>query len=101
MIHYSCDRCKREIDSNSDLRYIVRIEIEAAMDHLAEEVSDDPDHLEALEDLLDSADDFCESSLSDECYQRKRYDLCVDCYRQYMKNPIGKEASLPFGFSNN
>ena len=101
MIHYSCDRCKREIDSDSDLRYIVRIEIEAAMDQMAGEVVDDHDHLEVLEDLLESSDDYCESSLSDECYQRKRFDLCGECYRQYMKNPIGKETSLPFGFSNN
>ena len=43
MIHYSCDRCKREIDAKHDLRYIIRIEIEAAMDRDDCEIADDVD----------------------------------------------------------
>lgn len=101
MIHYSCDRCKRDIDPEHDLRYIVRIEIEAAMDHLNGESVDDTDHLGIVEDLLESSDDICSSALGDEIYQRKRYDLCAECYRQYMKSPLGKETSIPFGFSKN
>ena len=101
MIHYSCDRCKREIDPDHDLRYIVRLEIEAAMDNLGCDETDDPDHLSALEDMLESADDYCESALGDDCYQRKRYDLCGECYRNFMKNPLGREANVPFGFSQN
>ncbi len=101
MIHYSCDRCKREINPDQDLRYIVRMEIEAADDHLSAEVVDDMDHLQDLEELLESNDDYASSALGEEIYQRKRYDLCSDCYRQFMKNPLGKEASVPFGFSKN
>jgi hypothetical protein len=101
MIHYTCDRCKREIDSETDLRYIVRIEVEAAMDEIPGDHEDDHDHLEDLQELLETADDYCESALSDECYQKKRYDLCSDCYRHYSKNPLGKETSTPFGFSKN
>ena len=37
MIHYSCDRCKRVLDSQQDLRYTLRIEIEAVMDPINEE----------------------------------------------------------------
>ena len=101
MIHYSCDRCKREIDTEHDMRYIVRLEIEAAIDHLSGETVDDPDHLGALEDLLESSDDYSGSALGEELSQRKRYDLCGECYRSFMKNPLGKESSIPFGFSKN
>ena len=34
VIHYSCDRCKRDIDGSTDLRYTVTIEIEAALDSI-------------------------------------------------------------------
>ena len=101
MIHYSCDRCKREINSDQDLRYIVRVEIEAANDYIPGEVVDDMDHLQDVEELLESNDEYGSSALGEELYQRKRYDLCSDCYRHFMKNPLGKETSLPFGFSKN
>ncbi len=101
MIHYSCDRCKREINSDQDLRYIVRVEIEAANDYIPDEVVDDMDHLQDLEELLESSDEYGSSTLGEALYQRKRYDLCSDCYRHFMKNPLGKETSLPFGFSKN
>ena len=32
MIHYSCDLCKRLIDPEDDLRYVVKIEVYAAVD---------------------------------------------------------------------
>jgi len=101
MIHYSCDRCKREINPDQDLRYILRMEIEAADDQMPGEVVDDLDHLQDLEDLLETNDDYASSPLGEELYQRKRYDLCSDCYRRFMKNPLGKETSAPFGFSKN
>ena len=59
MIHYSCDRCGRPIDPSEDLRYVVRLEIEAVMEPLDGEVvdDDDRDHLMELHEILDHADD--------------------------------------------
>ena len=37
MIHFSCDRCQRTIDSEDELRYVVRIEVEAVMDPMNEQ----------------------------------------------------------------
>ena len=46
MIHHSCDRCKRVIDPLEDLRYVVKLEVQAAMDPLdADELEDDRDYL--------------------------------------------------------
>ncbi|MCY3009954.1 MAG: hypothetical protein ACK5OC_16490 [Pirellula sp.] len=101
MIRYCCDRCKRDIEPGCDLRYTVTIEIEAALDGAETELVDDPDHLDELHDLLDSADDLCSSVFSEEVYQRKQFDLCKDCFRQYMKNPLAKEVAAPRGFSKN
>ena len=101
VIHYSCDRCKREIDSSTDLRYTVTIEIEAALDGPDHELVDDPDHLDDIQDMLDSADDLCSSVFDDEVYQRKQFDLCKDCFRQYIKNPLSRETTTPMGFSKN
>ena len=101
VIHYSCDRCKREIDSNSDLRYTVTIEIEAALDGPDHEMVDAPDHLDEIQELLDSTDQICSSVFDDDVYQRKQFDLCKDCFRSYIKNPLARESSAPMGFSKN
>jgi hypothetical protein len=79
----------------------VTIEIEAGVDGDEHELVDDPDHLDDLQDMLDSADEICSSVFSDEIYQRKQFDLCKDCFRQYIKNPLAKEVSSPLGFSKN
>ena len=101
MIRYCCDRCKRDIDSEFDLRYTVTIEIEAALDDDTHELVDDPDHLDELQDMLDSADEICSAVFGDEIYQRKQFDLCKDCFRQYTKNPLAIDNSSALGFSKN
>ncbi len=101
MIHHTCDRCKREIDPESDMRYVIRIEIEAAIDDLDEDFESSVDHLEELSEVLESTDDYCSTPLGEELYQRKRFDLCGCCYRQYIKNPLARELNVPFGFSKN
>jgi hypothetical protein len=101
MIHYSCDRCHSEIDPEHDLRFVVRMEIEAAIEPSFTDTADDHDHLDDLEELLDSSVDGSSATLGEELFQAKRFDLCLRCYRQFVKNPLSKEAPLPFGFSQN
>jgi hypothetical protein len=102
MIHYSCDRCKRIIDPEEDLRYVVRLEVHAAMDPLeVDEFEDDRDHLTEVQEILERLDDCDSDAISDELYQRNRYDLCPECYRQFIKNPIGCETRAQLGFSQN
>ncbi|MEC9095235.1 MAG: hypothetical protein VX776_01315 [Planctomycetota bacterium] len=101
MIHYSCDCCKRPIDSRTDLRYVVKLEVQATMDlPELESMEDERDHLLEIEELLD---ELGESSLDyvDEDYQRRSYDLCSKCYEDYIKNPLGIEKTRRAGFSKN
>ena len=102
MIHYSCDRCKRVLDPDDDLRYVVRLEVQAAMDPLdSEEIDDDRDHLLEVAEILERLEDADSDAVDADVYQRRRFDLCPDCYRQFVKNPLGAEPSVPIGFFPN
>lgn len=100
MIHYSCDRCRRPIDNEDEIRYSLRIEVQASMG-VDEDVDEDRDHLLEIHEILERADDAEDPLISDEIYQRQRYDLCSDCYRAFVKNPLGMELSKQLDFSNN
>ncbi len=100
MIRYTCDRCKRDIDPSTDLRYTVTIEIEAAVDGSEQEVVDDVDHLDELQDLLNHADEVCSSVFDDDLYQRKQFDLCKCCFRHYIRNPLSRDVGIA-GYSKN
>lgn len=102
MIHYSCDRCKRQIDSQEEFRYVVRMEVRAALDFgTSAEDDDDRDHLMELHEILETAEDAESEMIDDELYQQLRYDLCPECYRKFMRNPMGKEPVVEFTFSQN
>lgn len=103
MIHYTCDRCRRVLDAAEDLRYVVKMEVYAAMDSVEEGayVDEDRDHLLEVHEILEQSDGVIDSSVGDEIYQKKRFDLCPECHRKFMKNPIAKERTPQFGFSQN
>jgi hypothetical protein len=102
MIHYSCDRCRRPLDPEEDLRYVVKIEIQAAMEPLqADDLEDDRDHLLEIQEILERMDDEACEAVSEEVYQKRRFDLCPQCFRQFKKNPLGQEAKAAVDFSQN
>ncbi len=101
MIHYSCDRCKRILDSQRDQRYVVRIEVQAVLEPpTAEALEDDRDHLMELEDML-SAVDLSDFDPDQDLFQQRRFDLCQECYRKYLQNPLGAEPVAHWGTSDN
>ena len=58
MIRYSCDLCRRELDPQDDLRYVVKMEVYAAFDPAAADAEDeDRDHLEEIQDILEGLED--------------------------------------------
>lgn len=103
MIRYSCDLCKRDLDPQDDLRYIVKMEVYAAFDPAsAGDDSDDRDHLEEIQDILERLEDTSNDQIGDDVYQQLRFDLCPECRRRFIKNPLGREtAAKAFGFSSN
>ena len=103
MIHYSCDRCGRPIDPQDELRYVVRIEVEAVMEPIDGEVveDEDRDHLMELHEILERGADAADPLIGDGVYQRQRFDLCTECHRKFVRNPIGKDSAKQLDFSNN
>ncbi|MCI0492558.1 MAG: hypothetical protein L0Z07_06455 [Planctomycetes bacterium] len=99
MIHFNCDVCKRPLDSEHDLRYVVRMEVYAALDHDDAPIDDDRDHLQEMHDILERLDDLDleNHELGDDVYQQLRFDLCGDCRKKFLKDPLGRRlAQLDF-----
>lgn len=100
MIHYTCDCCKRRIDVTDDLRYIVRLEVYAALDPSEDESDDDRDHLQEIQNALERLDESNEG-VRDEFYHQKRLDLCSTCRQQFVDNPLGRPSHSQLNFSEN
>ncbi len=101
MIHYSCDLCKRLIDSQDDLRYVVKIEVYAALDQSESQADDDRDNLQDVQEILQRLEDAEDDQLGEDVYQQMRFDLCPECRKRFAKNPLGRDAKPVFDFSNN
>jgi hypothetical protein len=106
MIHHSCDICKRPIDPQLDVRYVVKMEVYAALDPVLDELDDDRDGLQDVQEMLQRMEDSdisgCDAEVSDdEVYQQLRFDLCPECRKKFLKAPLGREALKQFDFSQN
>ena len=102
MIHYSCDRCKRLIDPEREVRHEVRIEVQMVLDPAAEgELDADRDYLDEIDQSLMALDLDEDTCLSDLLPRKLRYDLCSECYRKFIQDPLGADVSLHVGFSQN
>lgn len=102
MIHYSCDACGCDLDPKSDLRYVVKMEVYAAFDPaVTDEEEDDRDHLEEIQDILERLEDADDPQIGEDVYQQLRFDLCPECRKRFMKNPLARETAKAFGFSAN
>lgn len=101
MIRYSCDCCKRELDPEDDLRYVVKVEVYAAFDPVTNEEEDDRDHLQEIQDILERLEDTENEYIGDDVYQQLRFDLCPECRRRFLKNPLGREPAKVLDFSEN
>lgn len=102
MIHYSCDLCKRPLDAQNDLRYVVQLEVYAAFDPLElDDRDDDEDNLQELQEILERIDDAADPEIGDDVYKKMRFDVCGDCRKRLLKNPLGRVGTEQFDFSQN
>ncbi|MDG2220110.1 MAG: hypothetical protein P8L85_01940 [Rubripirellula sp.] len=100
MIHYICDRCKRQINTADQTRYVIQIDIQSAVDNSQVAMEEDIDHLAELHQMLEGMH---QETLDQEAQSSHhgQYDLCPECHRQFLKNPLGRDSMLALGFSNN
>jgi len=102
MIHYSCDLCKREMDPDEDLRYVVKMEIYAAFDPMVgEEQDDDRDHLREIQDILERMEQSDADHVGEDVYQQLSFDLCPECRKKFLRNPLGRDSAKVLDFSKN
>lgn len=108
MLHYSCDLCKRAIDSHADVRHVVKIEVFQAVEEGSNgpsgsccEDREDDDHLEEMQELLEGLDDHECAGLLDDRTVSLRFDLCDSCRQRFVKNPLGMKTGKKLDFSQN
>jgi hypothetical protein len=91
--------CKRPLEADDDLRYVVKLEVYAAFDPL--ELDDDRDNLQEIHEILERMDDSDGQEIGDDVYEQMRFDLCPECRKRFLKNPLGRRAAEQFDFSKN
>lgn len=108
MLHYSCDMCKRPIDAHDEIRHVVKIEVYAAPDEadaprdgIEDAALGDVDPLDDVQDLLERLDDGSVGSALDDDTRTLRFDLCAECRRRFLRNPLGAKSGKKLDFSNN
>jgi len=108
MLHYSCDICKRPIDTHSDVHHVVKIEVFPAVEDIADHgccdasgSQEDADHLEEMQDMLEHLDDEDLPAILNDGARSMRFDLCDACRQRFVKNPLGVKPGKQLDFSNN
>ena len=89
MIRYECDKCGKPLAANDRQRYIVKMEVFAAADHVdfdAEEIANPKLEMAKVLSQLANADP---DEIEDQTYRSFRYDLCNACRRTFIKKPLG------------
>jgi hypothetical protein len=101
MIHYSCDMCKGELDPRHDTSYVVRMEVYPAPVEATAGIDGDRDHLGDIHEVLERIEEFdADGQLPvNDTYQTRRFDLCSECCKQFLKEPLGRGAAQQFDFS--
>jgi len=78
------------------------MEVYAAFDPAAaDEESDERNHLQEIQDILEQLEEADSDQLGADVYRQLRFDLCAECHKKFVKNPLGREAAKLFNFSQN
>lgn len=102
MLHVTCDLCGKQLRPGGDHHYVVKIEAYAARDPAEITEADlDEDHMEAVSQLLRDLEENQASPDLVEPTKNFRYDLCPECHKKFVRDPLGKENAQKFDFSEN
>lgn len=85
----NCDRCDKTLLLEENVRYEVRVIVQAAYDPM--EISRDELSRVGEQDwraLLAELESLTEDEAQDQVYRELRFDLCPECQRDYLRRPI-------------
>lgn len=102
MIHYSCDMCGDLIQTEEELRYVVKMEVYPA---------DEEEEHECVEGLKQDMAEFNieeereveegpEDDEDDMEYRTLRFDLCSECHKRYIRDPLFVKSHRSRFFDN-
>jgi len=101
MIRYICDLCQCELDPQNDVSYVVRMEVYAAPSFEDAPIDSDRDHLEDFQEVLERFDEFDADGhlLGVNNYRKQRFDLCKECAKRFLQDPLGRRDVQRFEMS--
>lgn len=100
MIQYTCDLCGCLINSESNRRFVVKLEIYPIDSNLEiVPLTSDTDPLELMEKIIESSDHFEIQELPRNDTQR--FDLCCGCHKKFSTDPLGRKSGRKVHFSSN
>ncbi len=101
MLHITCDLCGKELGTGGD-HYVVKIEVFAAHDPAELTEADlEEDHMEAVSQMLQDMEDLGATEPVEPTSHQFRYDMCPHCRKRFLRDPLNKETSQKFDFSEN
>jgi len=89
MIRYECDKCGRALAANDRQRYIVRMEVFAAADHVDLDLDAVADPQQEMAKVLAELARADPDEIEDQTYRSFRFDLCDSCRKVLLKRPLG------------
>jgi hypothetical protein len=103
MVHFTCDLCGKELFPEDGRRYVVKMEIYAAHDPAELTEADlDQDHMDEVSQMLmEQETDEPDPDEIAPAYKKLRYDLCAECHKKFLRDPLNKESAQKFHFSEN
>ncbi len=85
----SCDICQKSLLVDENVRYELRIEVRSAYDVMDITKADlDRVNEKEINKTLDEAKKLSQQETEDEVYKTFKFDLCLTCQREYIKDPL-------------
>jgi hypothetical protein len=101
MLHVTCDGCGKDLRPGED-HHVLKIEMFAAQDPAELTEADlDVDHMEAVGELLRQMEETDEAIELEPASCHRRFDLCSECRKRFLRDPLGRENASKFQFSKN
>ncbi|KPJ54618.1 MAG: hypothetical protein AMS16_04600 [Planctomycetes bacterium DG_58] len=92
MAGFCCDLCGKPLLVDSDVRYVVKIEVFAAYDPMELTVEElKQDRLKEIRELVRRLSEMEPRELEDQIYRSFTFDLCPQCQKKYLKDPLRKD----------
>ncbi len=99
MLHFTCDLCGCKL---GEQRYVVKAECYPAFDpEVLDETDLDADHLQEVAEMIAEVEITGEYDLEDCGTKQFRFDLCPNCQRRFVKDPLNRDARRRVNFSEN